>query len=103
MENFSEKELLAIALTLKDKKVFPSHELFSLEVKYGIAFNQLDEIYQVDEVGLEERISLLRESEPAEFEKLYLAMEKFWEVEVVNLQERLRELKLIPVSQLEGD
>ncbi|MDF5728133.1 MAG: hypothetical protein PUP92_08850 [Rhizonema sp. PD38] len=94
MEKFSEKELLAIALTLKDKQVFPSQELFSLEVKYGIAFNQLDEKDEVDEVGLEERISLLRENEPAEFEKLYLAMEKFWDVVVVNLQERLKELKL---------
>lgn len=98
MEKFSEKELLAIALTLKDKKVFPSQELFSLEVKYGIAFNQLDEKYQVDEVELEERISLFRESEPAGFERLYLTMEKFWEVEIVNLQERLRELKLLPDS-----
>ena len=98
MEKFTEKELLAIALTLKDKKVFPSQELFSLEVKYGIAFNQLDEKYQVDEVELEERISQLKVQEPAEFEKLYLAMETFWEVEVVSLQERLRELKLIPDS-----
>ncbi len=96
MEKFSEKELLAIALTLKDKKMFPSQELFSLEVKYGIAFNQLDEKYQVDEVELEQRISQIKESEPAEFERLYLAMEKFWSVEVVNLQERLRELGLVP-------
>lgn len=32
---------------------FPSQELFNLEVKYGIAFNQLNEKYQVDEVELE--------------------------------------------------
>lgn len=96
MEAFSEKELLAIALTLKDIR-FPDQRLFSLEVKYGIAFNEKEyEKYEVDDAELEQKISRLRESEPAEFEKLYLAMEKFWEGEVISPEERLRELKLVP-------
>jgi hypothetical protein len=48
------------------------------------------------QIELELKINQLKVQEPAEFEKLYLAMEKLWTVQVINCQQRLRELGLIP-------
>ena len=53
--------------------------------------------HSIDEDTLALKLNNFLEKQPEEFEKLYLAIEKFWEVEVVGIQERLKELKLIPV------
>lgn len=53
--------------------------------------------HSIDEETLALKLNNLLEKQPEEFEKLYLAIEKFWKVEVVGIQERLKELKLIPV------
>ncbi|WP_026736176.1 hypothetical protein [Fischerella sp. PCC 9605] len=82
--------------------------MFIDEIKCGITFDRegskdekirkfYEEYSSIDEDALADKLYQLLENQPSSFETLYLAIKKFWEVEVVNLQERLRELKLIPV------
>ena len=107
MERFSLEELAAIALSFKNReKEFPSQEIFILEIKSSITFdressdNSLETAFHrqhsIDEDNLADKLNNLLSNQPEEFNKLYLAIKKFWEVEVVNLQERLKELRLIP-------
>ncbi|MBF2004457.1 hypothetical protein QUB80_22990 [Chlorogloeopsis sp. ULAP01] len=109
MEEFSIEELTSIALIFKEyEKKFPEPKMFIEEIRCGITFdressgdkmvrNYLCEHNYIDEDKLVLRLCNLLDLQPGEFNKLYLAMEKFWEVEVVNPQERLKQLKLIPV------
>ncbi|RAM50975.1 MAG: hypothetical protein C6Y22_14065 [Hapalosiphonaceae cyanobacterium JJU2] len=109
MEGFSIEELTSIALTFKEyENIFPSPRMFIDEIKCGITFDRegsKDEIIRkfyeehssIDEDALADKLYKFLENQPSSFEKLYLAINKFWEVEVVNLQERLRELKVIQV------
>lgn len=108
MEKFSIEELKSIALSFKDREnKFPTPKIFIQEIKCGITFDRegsKDETiaafysnHSIDEDTLALKLNNLLEKQPEEFEKLYLAIEKFWKVEVVGIQERLKELKLIPV------
>jgi hypothetical protein len=105
MEGLSKEELISIALSFKNRETeFPIPKIFIEEIKCGITFDREssdDKMirsfysqYSVDEDILAMKLSHLLENRPAEFEKLYLAIEKFWEVDVTNLPERLDKLKL---------
>lgn len=111
MEGLSINELTSIALIFKGYEgKYPTSTLFIEEIKCGITFDRessKDEmrknyltLHEVDEDELAAKLYDLLENYPVEFEKLYLGIEKFWEVEVTNIQERLKELNLIELVAL---
>lgn len=111
MERLSIKELTSIALIFKGYEgKYPSPKLFIEEIKCGITFDRESSknkmvkdylnLHDIDEDKLAAKLYDLLENHPVEFEKLYSGIEKFWEVEVTNVQERLEELNLIQLVAL---
>ncbi len=108
MEEFSIEELTSIAISFKNREnKFPTQKIFLQEIKCGITFDRegsKDEMIaafyrqsSIDEDVLADKLNNLLKKQPAEFKKLYLAIENFWEVEVIDIQERLKELKIFSV------
>ncbi|GJD22969.1 hypothetical protein RIVM261_079250 [Rivularia sp. IAM M-261] len=111
MEGLSIEELTSIALIFKGYEgKYPIPTLFIEEIKCGITFDRessKDEmvkdylnLHGVDEDKLAAKLYNLLENHSVEFEKLFLGIEKFWEIEVTNVQERLEELGLIELVAL---
>lgn len=111
MEGLSIDELTSIALIFKGYEgKYPTSTLFIEEIKCGITFDRessKDEmvkdyltLHDIDEDELAVKLCDLLENHYVEFEKLYLGIDKFWEVEVTNVQERLEELNLIELVAL---
>ncbi len=111
MEGLSIEELTSIALIFKGYKgKYPTPTLFIEEIKCGITFDRESSkdkmvkdylnLHEVDEDNLAAKLYNLLENHPVEFKKLYIGIEKLWEVEVTNVQERLEKLNLIELVVL---